>query len=127
MAVNCHSIYTQEESPELYSQFINNMDPKTYASTEWFCFPPGNYRVWNDVMISTEAIMPSINVDMCMNLNEKLPQFDASSCITELTEVQTTMKKIAILTKSVTKYFTPGDYLDSGGKMSYKQASSMTS
>ena len=37
------------------------------------------------------------------------------------------MKKISISTKIVNKYFNPAEYLDSGGEMSYKQASTMTS
>ena len=125
MAVPCRDIYTEEESPTIYSLFHNNL-PSEYSSTEWFCMPAGSYKVWNDALVNVEASMPSLGVDYCYNMDSIDPTFDSSGCITDEEEAKAMLYEINMQTKVVNKHFNPNNYLETG-EMGYKQANPMLS
>ena len=99
--------------------FENQYNPALYASTEWFCFPPGTYSLLNDVYVNGEGTSPGISVDRCMNMQRHLPDFDTSNCVTDDTEFMSTKNKIWVNLKAVNQYFNPEEYLQTG-QMGYK-------
>jgi len=116
----CQDIYTEAEYPGLYSQFHNYIDPNKYASIDWQCLPPGSIPVLNDIWTADNGFSTSISISYCYEMAVRL-NFDASTCVTDQTELSSTTHKFEIKTMVINKYFNVQNYTESGDLV-YKNA-----
>ena len=73
----CTELFPKDKYPTVYSQFKNDNDPNLLASTEWFCFPEGDFEVFNDAVTQPEGITSGLAVYNCD------PTIEGSDCETD--------------------------------------------
>ena len=76
----CLEVYPPAKYPELADQFKNDVDPKTYASIDWQCLPPGNFEILGDTWAQSRGVSTQLGIDYCKNLAPKIG-FDGANCL----------------------------------------------